>query len=461
MAAATTTDPTLAETAVADFAGKLRGELIRPGDPAYDDARLVWNGMIDRRPALIVRCAGVADVLSAVAFARDSGLPAAVRGGGHSAAGNGVCDDGIVIDLSRMKGIRVDPVACTARAEPGVTWGEFDAETQAFGLATTGGIISTTGIAGLTLGGGIGWLMRKHGLTCDNLLSADIVTADGRFLHASDTEHADLFWALRGGGGNFGVVTSFEYRLHPVDQVLAGAVTWPFSQAADVFRFFRAFTAAAPDELTCYINLPGDPEHGAVVAVDACYTGSIAAGQTALGPLRGHGSPLRDDIAPMRYRDFNTTDPAAVFPHGDRNYWKSSFLRELSDDAIAALITRLSVAPSLDTCFLVVEHMGGAINRVGPEETAFPHRDSEYNLVVAASGFAAEDDADHIAWVRDTWTAMQPFSRDAVYLNYLGDEGAERVKSAYGAATYDRLARIKAKYDPDNLFRVNQNIRPA
>jgi FAD/FMN-containing dehydrogenase len=360
-----------------------------------------------------------------------------------------------------MKGMRVDPLACTARAEPGVTWGEFDAETQAFGLATTGGIISTTGVAGLTLGGGIGWLMRKHGLTCDNLLAADVVAADGRFLHASDTEHPDLFWALRGGGGNFGIVTSFESRLHTVDQVLAGSVTWPFSHAADVCRVFRAFTAEAPDELTCYINLAGDPEHGAVVAVDACYTGSIVAGEAALGPLRGFGSPLRDGIAPMRYRDFNTTDPATVFPHDDRIYWKSSFLCELSDDAIATLIARLLAAPSLDTCFLVVEHLGGAINRVGPEETAFPHRDSEYNLVVAATGFAATEDAAHITWVRDTWAAMQPFSRGAVYLNYLGDEGADRIKSAYGAATYARLAQIKAKYDPENLFRVNQNIKPA
>jgi len=417
--------------------------------------------MIDRRPALIIRCAGVADVLAAVAFAANAGLLVAIRGGGHSAAGNGVCDDGIVIDLSHMKGIQVDPMARTARAEPGVTWGEFDAETQAFGLATTGGIISTTGIAGLTLGGGIGWLMRKHGLTCDNLLSADLVLADGRFLHVSDTEHPDLFWVLRGGGGNFGVVTSFEYRLHPVDQVLAGTVTYPFSHAADVFRFFRAFTARAPDELTCYINLAGDPEHGAVVAVDVCYAGSTAAGETVLGPLRSFGPPLSDGIAPMRYREFNTTDPATVFPHGDRNYWKSSFLRELSDDAIATLIARLLVAPSLDTCFLVVEQMGGAINRVDLEETAFPHRDSEYNLVVVATGFAAVDDAAHIAWVRETWAAMQPFSRGAVYLNYLGDEGTDRVKSAYGAATYARLARIKTKYDPHNLFRVNQNITPA
>jgi FAD/FMN-containing dehydrogenase len=452
---------TLTIHAVATLASHLRGEVIQPGDPGYDDARRVWNGMVDRHPALIVRCAGVADVLAAVAFAGDAGLPVAIRGGGHSAAGNGVCDDGIVIDLSRMKGMRVDPVARTARAEPGLTWGEFDAETQVFGLATTGGIVSTTGIAGLTLGGGIGWLMRKHGLTCDNLLAADIVLADGRFLHASETEHPDLFWALRGGGGNFGIVTSFHYQLHPVDQVLAGSVTYPFPHAEDVFRFFRDFTAAAPDELTCYISLAGDPEHGATVAIDACYAGSIAAGEAALGPLRGFGSPLSDGIMPMRYRDWNTTDPTTVFPHGARNYWKSSFLRELSDDAIATLIARLLAAPSLDTCFLVVEHLGGAINRVGPEETAFPHRDSEYNMVIVATGFAAADDAAHIAWVRDTWAAMLPFGRDAVYLNYLGDEGVDRIKHAYGAATYARLAHIKTTYDPHNLFRVNQNIKPA
>jgi len=446
---------------VQELATSIRGTVIQPDDGGYDDARRVWNGMIDRSPALIIRCAGVADVLTAVAFARDSGLPVAVRGGGHSAAGNGVCDDGIVIDLSLMKGIRVDPVGCTARAEAGVTWGEFDTETQAFGLATTGGVISTTGIAGLTLGGGIGMLMRKHGLTCDNLLSADIVTADGRFQTVSAVEHPDLFWGLRGGGGNFGIVTSFEYQLHPVDEVLAGNVVHPISQAAEFLRFFREFTAGAPNELTTYFNLAGDPDLGPVAAVDGCYAGESAAGDAALRPLREFGSPLADNFAPMPYRDFNLTDPATVFPAGARNYWKSSFLRELSDEMIETLVAQFAAAPSQETCLLVVEHMGGAINHVAADATAFAHRDVQYNLVIIATGFAAADDDRHIAWVRATWAAMQPFARDAVYSNYLGAEEADRVKDAYHADTYDRLATLKRTYDPANLFRLNQNIKPA
>jgi FAD/FMN-containing dehydrogenase len=455
------TRATIDEHALRAFGAALRGQLISPVDPDYSQARKVWNGMIDRRPALIVRCAGAGDVLAAVGFARTTGLPVAVRGGGHSAAGNGVCEGGLVVDLSRMKGLRVDPIARAARAEPGLTWSEFDAETQAFGLATTGGGVSTTGVAGLTLGGGLGWLMRKHGLTCDNLLAADVVTADGRLLHVSRTEHPDLFWGLRGGGGNFGVVTSFEYRLHPVDVVLAGTVTFPFAEAADVVRFFREFTADAPDELTCYLNLAGDPELGAVVAIDVCYAGPTEEGEAALRPLRQLRSPLSDNIAPRRYRDFNATDPATVFPHGARNYWKSSFMRDLSDDAIETLIRRLQVAPSLDTCCLVVEQMGGAINRVAPDATAFPHRDVVHNLVIVATGFAAAEDDRHIAWVRETWAAMRPFTRDAVYLNYLGEEEMGRVGSAYGASTYARLAALKRAYDPDNLFRVNHNVPPA
>jgi FAD/FMN-containing dehydrogenase len=453
--------PFLSEQAMHPLRAALRGQVILPGDPAYDRARRVWNGMIDRHPALIVRCAGTSDVLASVAFAREAELPVAVRGGGHNAAGNGVCDGGIVIDLSRMKGVRVDPEARTARAEPGLTWGDFDAETQVFGLATTGGVISSTGIAGLTLGGGIGWLMRKHGLTCDNLLAADVVTADDRLLHASATEHPNLFWGLRGGGGNFGIVTSFEYQLHEVDQVLAGTVTYPFAQATEVFRFFREFTATAPDELTCYGNLAGDTERGAIVSIDVCFTGKVEAGETALRPLRLFGQPLSDTIALRRYRDWNTTGPARDFPHGDRNYWKSSFLQELSDAAVETLIARMRVAPSLDTCFIVVQQMGGAMNRVEVDATAFPHRDVSANLVIVATGFAVADDDRHIAWVRETWAAMRPFTRDAVYLNYLGEDEVGRVGSAYGAESYARLAALKRTYDPENLFRINHNIRPA
>ena len=450
----------LSQESVARLAADFRGELVRPSDPDYDAARRVWNGMIDRYPALIARCAGVADVLAAVAFARAQGLLLAIRGGGHSASGNGVCDGGLVVDLSRLKGIRVDPVARTARAEAGVTWAEFDAETQAFGLATTGGVVGTTGIAGLTLGGGIGWLMRKHGLTCDNLLSADVVTADGRFLTASATENADLFWGLRGGGGNFGVVTSFKFELHQVGPtVLAGGVVHPIAKARELYRFFREFTATVPDELTLYFSLVGDPDHGPVAMIDGCYAGPIAMGEAVLRPVRDFGPPLTDyGFAPMTYREFQG---GSAFPFGGRNYWKTSFLRDLSDDAFVTLAAQFAEAASLDTCFVIVEHMGGAINRIGAEETAYPHRDVEYNLGIVATGFAQADDDRHVAWVRATWEAMQPFAREASYLNYLGDEGTDRVKAAYGAATYDRLVALKNQYDPTNLFRVNQNIRPT
>jgi FAD/FMN-containing dehydrogenase len=441
------------------FAAGVRGEVLTPGDPGYDAARRVWNGLIDKRPAIIVRCADAADVIASVTFARTHDLLLAVRGGGHSAAGAGVCDGGIVVDLSQMRGVRVDPVARTACADGGATWGDFDHATQAFGLATTGGVLSTTGIGGLTLGGGIGWLMRKHGLACDNLLSVDVVTADGRFLTASATEHPDLFWGVRGGGGNFGVATSFEYRLHPVGQVLAGVVVHPVENALAVHRFFREFTATAPEEVTTYAFHTSFPELGPVAAIAACYAGPVATGEAVLGPLRAFGPPLVDTFGLVPYNQWQTLFDAQ-FPHGNLAYWKASYLRAIDDDAFAVLGAKFAEAPS-SACICVVEHMGGAIGRVGEDETAIAHRKTSYNFNVAAIGFEAPTTAAHVAWVRGCWAAMQPFADTGVYLNYLLDEGEDRIKAAYGDANHARLVALKTTYDPTNLFRVNQNITPA
>jgi len=355
-------DAILEEAAVADFAAGLRGPLLRPGDEKYDEARRVWNGMIDRRPALIARCAGVADVIAAGRFARTHRIVVSVRGGGHNITGNAVCEGGLMIDLSPMKSVRVDLGKRTARAEAGLTWGEFNRETQAFGLATTGGVVSTTGIAGLTLGGGLGWLMGKHGLSCDNLLSADIVTAGGEFLTASATEHPDLFWGLRGGGGNFGVVTSFEYQLHPVGPVLAGMVIHPIDQARGVLRFYRDFARGCPDEMLAAASLMTSPEGAPVAVIIVSYIGDIAKGEALVAPLRQFGSPLADTIAPTSYAQLNTLFDAAVPYGGVQRYWKSSFLKELGDDLIEVFIERSAkfLSPMSMVLFF---HMHGAATR--------------------------------------------------------------------------------------------------
>jgi FAD/FMN-containing dehydrogenase len=443
---------------VKDLQTRFRGRLIRPHDPDYDAARRVWNGMIDRRPGLIARCAGAADVIAAVEFARGHGAAVAVRGGGHSAAGNAVCDDGLVIDLSAMRGIRVDPVARTARAEPGLTWGEFDRETQAFGLATTGGVISTTGIAGLTLGGGIGWLARKHGLTCDNLLSVDIVTADGRLRHASATEHPDLYWGVRGGGGNFGVVTSFEYRLHPVGpEVLAGLLIHPRARAREVLRVYRDLTRTAPEDLGAYAVLTTAPDGAPVTIVAVCHHGARAAGEAVLRAIRAWGPPLMDVVQPMPYTAFQTIMNDAM-PAGQRVYWRSSFLRDLTDEAIDTIVAQSEAQPSPMSAS-IVEFYGGAVNRVGAADTAYPHRDALYLLNMVTLWPDTGQDARNIEWVRAISSAIRPFSTGRTYVNFLGDEGEERVRQAYGA-NYERLVALKRTYDPDNLFRLNQNIRP-
>ncbi len=458
----------LGESVIDELRATLRGDLIRPGDSGYDDARRLHNLLIDRRPGLIVRCAGVADVIGAVNFARRNDLLVAVRGGGHSVTGNAMCDGGIVIDLSRMKGLRVDPVARRAWVEPGLTWGELNHDLQAFGLGATGGYISVTGVPGLTLGGGLGWLVRKHGLALDNLLSVDIVTADGRLLRASADEHDDLFWGVRGAGANFGVVTNFEFKVHPVGTVLAGPVIHPLDRAKDVLRVFREYAPDAPEELTWGVllftipALPAFPPqlHGApVVVATICYACPLPAGEAFLRPIREFGPPLADLVQPMPYSAVQVMADF-VWPKGYRNYWKSSFLRELSDGAIGTIVEHFARVPSPQTVIVIDHNGGGAIGRVGAEDTAFGHRDWTYNFLVTSAWGNAADDQRNVAWTREFWSAMRPFLADAVYINYTSDQGADLLKSAYLPRVRQRLVALKNRYDPTNLFRMNHNIEP-
>jgi FAD/FMN-containing dehydrogenase len=462
------THPPLGDASIAELAQAMRGELIAPSDPGYDQARSVWNGAHDRRPALIARCAGVADVMRAVEFARSEDLVVAVRGGAHSIPGFSTCDGGIVIDLSPMKGIRVDPQARTARAEPGLTWAGFDHETQAFGLAVTGGLVSTTGIAGFTLGGGIGWLMRKHGLTCDNLVSADVVTADGRLLHASEDENSELFWGLRGGGGNFGIATSFEYRLHQVGpMVTAGPVFYPGERAAEILRAYRGLVEEAPDELTTLANLltappaPFLPEewHGKpLVALIGMHSGSVEDGERAMRPLRELGEPVADLIGPMPYVAMQSLiDP--LWGPGAHNYFKAGWLRGLDDAAIDTLVRyhRTVTSPKTE---IHVHHMGGAVARVPAGATAFGDRSAPFLLNIVAGTHTPEGFDEAVAWAQDLHSAMAPSLTGGTYVNFLTDQGEDRVRAAYGEK-YDRLRALKGEYDPSNLFRLNQNIEPA
>jgi FAD/FMN-containing dehydrogenase len=453
----------LSEAVVEKFRGSLRGRLLLAGDDGYEAARKIWNGMIDRRPALIARCAGAADVVRCVDFARANNLLVAVRSGGHNVAGNAVCDGGLVIDLTGMKTVQVDPSGRTARADAGVTWGEFDHQTQAFGLATTGGQVSTTGIAGLTLGGGWGWLARKYGLASDNLLSVDIVTADGKLRTANATENADLFWGVRGGGGNFGVVTSFEYQLHPIGPVVGGFVFYPFAMATEVLQRYRELTHTAPDELAVDAALLTLPDGTKVAGIAACYCGSVAEGERMLGPLKTFGTPVVDQLGPTSYTAVQTMLDDS-YPSGIQHYWKSSFLQDISDNAINTMIAQCASRPSPMCHGLLEYQLGGAVGRVDRDATAFAARDAQHAfLSLGVCGEPAE--AKRCAqWAREFWQAMQPFSTDGVYVNYLGseaDEGAERVRAAYGAEKYRRLLALKEKYDPTNLFRLNQNIRPT
>jgi FAD/FMN-containing dehydrogenase len=446
------------DVAIQELRASLRGEVLRPGDHGYDAARKVFNGMIDRHPALLVRCAGVADVIRGVDFARTHDLMLSVRSGGHSVAGTAVCEGGLMLDLSDMKGIRIDPVRRIAQAQPGLTLGEFDHETQAFGLATTTGVVSMTGLAGLTLGGGVGWLNGKHGLACDNLLAADVVTADGRLLKASAEENDDLFWGLRGGSGNFGVVTSLTYQLHEVGPVLGGAVVYPFDQARDILRSYHEYMRTCPDELVTIGSLGTGPDGSPVAAIAVCYCGPIEAGERVVRPLRTLGTPLEDSIQPMPYRTIQSGSDAA-FPFGQQHYWKAAWLKELSDDAIEVILRFAAEKPSAATG-IALQEMHGAAARVAHDGTAFPHRDSHYDFLILSQWADAADSEKNIEWTRALFDAMQPFLERGVYVNDLGEEGEDRVRAAYGA-NYDRLAALKARYDPTNFFRVNQNVKAA
>jgi len=449
---------------------RFRGRLIRADHADYDIARAVWNGAIDRRPRLIARCIGAADVVAAVRFAREYDLEIAIRGGGHNVAGTAVCDDGIVIDLSAMRAVRVDPADRSAWVQGGALWGDVDQETQAHGLATTGGIVSHTGVAGLTLGGGVGWLMRKHGLTVDNLLSVAVVTADGRLLRASEVEHPDLFWALRGGGGNFGVVTSFEFRLHSVGPtVLAGPIIWDAADTGEILRFYRDFVRHAPDELGTVVRfgaappLPVIPEHlhwRPVVMVGACYAGPIEDGEQRLGPLRAFRTPLLDLVGPAPYVGFQSALDSTVV-HGWNYYWKSTHLPELRDDLID-VITEHAFSCSSPRSYAAMFHLNGTVSRVGEGATAFGNRQASHAITLDAVWRPGEDFGDRdTAWTRGFFAALGRF-RKGVYVNFLGgDEDPDRVREAYGDSVHDRLVDVKTMYDPDNVFHHNQNIRPC
>jgi FAD/FMN-containing dehydrogenase len=457
----------LGEAAVAGLRGVVQGSLVLPGDAGYDEARSVWNGMIDRRPTLIVRCAGKDDVIAAVDFARSKGLEVAVRGGGHNVAGNATCEGGMVIDLSPMKGASVDPDARTVRAQGGLTWGEFDKATQEFGLATTGGLVTTTGVAGFTLGGGVGWLMRKHGLACDNMIGAEVVTADGQIVLASESENAELLWGLRGGGGNFGVVTEFEFRLHPVSQVLGGLLAWPAEAARDVLRFWRSWVADTPDELcTLAVFLYAPPEpfipaemHGAPIVAIACFhLDPEGSAEPDVGALRAL-QPAIDVLGPMPYTAMQGMFDAGA-PRGSRNYWRSGYVNELSDEAIDTILSFTSGIPA-PMGQLHIHQLGGAMSRVPPGATAFGNRGAGFLMNFVGLWLDPAEDEPNSAWVRASSDAIEPYGTGARYVNFLADEGESAVRSAYEAETFARLQNLKSRYDPTNFFHLNQNIKPA
>ncbi len=449
----------LEESVVQQLKASLRGELLLPGDARYDETRKVWNGMIDNRPALIARCAGAADVIDAVKFARDHNLLVSVRCGGHNIAGKSVCDGGLMIDLSGMRSIHIDPAKQTARVAGGALLGDLDREAQAFGLATTAGVVTHTGVGGLTLGGGVGRLARKYGLACDNLLAVEIVTAAGAIVRASAAENADLFWGVRGGGGNYGVVTSFEFQLHPVGPgVLAGKVVHRLEQAKAALEFYREYSRTAPHEIYAGAMFLTSPEGEPVFAISVCYIGPTEQGERVLQPLRRFGRPLADDIAPAAYTAVQATADA-VFPIGLRFYWKSHFLKEISDDAVEATVRHFAKVPS-PRSLLIFQQYGGAVGRVGRSETAFWHRDVEWdNFAVSVSKDPGESDT-QVQWVREWWDLMEPFSLGGEYVNNLGEEGEDHVRASYGG-NYERLVALKNKYDPTNFFRLNANIKPT
>ena len=447
------------DIAISELSIRFSGQLLTSTDAGYDEARRVHNGLINKRPLLIARCHGVADVVDAVKLARSLNIEVAIRGGGHNVAGRATIDGGLMIDLMPMKGIHVDPESRTARAQGGVTWAQLNRETQLHGLAVTGGVVSSTGIAGLTLGGGLGWLMGKYGLALDNLRSVELVTAEGEVLQTSKDEHPDLFWAVRGGGGNFGIATSFEYQVHPVGPIIMGGiVAHPFERARDMFRFFRDTTASLPDEMSVFGGLIHSPDGAKLSAMIACHCGSLEDGEKAVRPLKEFGPPVMDAIGPMPYSQLNGMLDVS-YPKGALNYWKSSFLRELSDDAIDAMIECFSACPT-PMGQLLVEHFHGAATRVGVSETAFPHRSDGYNLVVLSQWLQPEETDRCTSWARQSYDRMQPFVGSGRYVNYLGDDEPGDVGIAAYGPNYPRLQEIKTKYDPTNFFRMNQNIKP-
>jgi FAD/FMN-containing dehydrogenase len=457
----------LTAAAVQDFASRLRGELIQPGDPTYDSARKVYNGMIDKHPALIARCADVADVIAGVNFARDCELALAVRGGGHNGPGLGVCDDGLVLDLSQMKGIRVDPAARTVRVEGGCTWGAVDHATHPFGLATPSGFISSTGVGGLTLGGGIGYLARTFGLTIDNLLEVDVVLADGRFVTANAKEYPDLFWAVRGGGGNFGVVTSFLFKLHPISTVYGGPMIWPLEQASDLLKFWRDFITTAPEDINgwfAFITVPPAPPFPEqfhmkrMCALVWCYTGPLDEAEERFKPIRAFGPPAVDFAGPIPWPALQSMFDA-LYPAGLQWYWKADFFRELSDQAVDLHVKYGAQLPTMHSTMHIYP-INGAAHKVGTGDTAFNFRDVNFAQVIVGVHPDTSQNERMIAWAKDYWLALHAYSAGGAYLNMVMDEGEDMVKAAYGN-NYARLAQIKAIYDPKNLFHINQNIKPA
>jgi len=452
--------------AMDELQAQVRGDVILPEDGRYEEARHVYNAMIDRRPAVVVRAVNAGDVMAAVNFAREKGLDLAIRGGGHSVPGFGTCDGGVVIDLSRMRGVRVDPASSTARAEGGATWGDFNAATYPFGLATTGGIISTTGVAGLTLGGGIGYLARGFGLSIDNLLSADVVTADGRFLVASDHENEDLFWALRGGGGNFGVVTSLEFQLHPVKDIYGGPMFFELSEVETILRFYRDFIAEAPEQLGAFPAfqiappLPFIPEdrHGdTFIAMVACWAGPLEKGEEALKPFHDVAPVVAEHVGPMPYPALNAAFDGLV-PPGLQHYWKASFVKELTDDAIAAHGVHGPEVPAVNSTVHIYP-IDGAAHRVGAGDTAFAYRDANFATVIAGMWPDPAQNEANTAWVRNYYDATVPHSEEGGYINFMASDDQARIKANY-KGNYERLVAIKRTYDPGNLFHLNQNIKP-
>jgi FAD/FMN-containing dehydrogenase len=452
--------------AIDELRGKVRGSVIAPDDEGYDEARRVYNGMIDRRPAAVVRAANAGDVIAAVNFARENSLDLAVRGGAHSVPGFGTSDGGLVVDLSEMRGVRVDPAARRARAEGGATWGDFNAATYPFGLATTGGIISSTGVGGLTLGGGIGYLARGFGLSIDNLVSADVVTADGRFLVASEREHGDLFWALRGGGGNFGVVTSFEFRLHPVKDIYGGPMFYELSEVENVLRFYREYIADAPEQMGAFPAfqiappLPFIPEdrHGdTFIAMVACWAGPLDEGEAALKPFHDVAPVVAEHVGPMPYPALNSAfDP--LLPPGLQHYWKANFVKELTDEAIAAHGIHGPEVPYVSSTMHIYP-INGAVHRVAQDATAFAYRDANFATVIAGIWADPGQNEANIAWVRNYYDATAPHSEEGGYVNFMDGDDQGRIRANY-RGNYERLVGIKRTYDPDNLFHLNQNIRP-